>query len=222
MDTTIVIKGYANGIRMILPADMEFSELLTKLKDKLLSSAKFFQGGRVALDIEGRSLSEEEEKAIIYLLEEEAGISIVCILGKDDKNEKYLKAVKKIVPPSQDDRDILFHHGNLQDGDHLRSDKTIFLFGNAYPGSTIHSDKDIYVFGTLEGIANAGSEENSAKVSAFCLTPQCLIISGHSADADILKQFTKRKYADRPMTAYYDDAKKRFGMTELKKQDLMG
>lgn len=210
MENCVIIKSYVNGLRLILDPEVDFSDIILDLRSKMHNSAKFFKGSRLALDIDGRDLSEEEEKEIVRCMNVEGNIEIVCIIGKDkNKNENYIKAVRKIVPPAENDEPVLFHNGNLKSGDNLRSDKTIVLLGNAEEGSTLVSKKNVFIFGFAKGNIEAGNEmsREASFVSALSLTPSSLKISGISAGDDILKALSKRKNYKEPRMVLVKNAK---------------
>lgn len=200
---------------------MDESDIIKSLKDKLSSSAKFFHGGRFALEIEGRPISQDAEKEIVCILKEQADIEVVCILSKDpDTDQRLLKAIRKSVPPKENDTPVCFHHGSLKAGDYLTSDKTIIVFGNANVGSTISSDKDVFVYGFLKGKVSAGNKSNNAKICAKLLLPETLEISGVRANDDILKQLGKSKNTKAPRKISLNGDNSKFIISDIEDDDL--
>lgn len=218
----VLIKSYPNGIRIILPSNKSFDDCIIELKDKLIASGKFFNGSKIALELEGQSLTEDQEKEIILVLEQEANIEVVCIISKDDSRESfYAKAIRRSIPPTSKDDQIYFHHGNLVDGDHLSSDKSIVIFGSAEKGSHIESARNIYVYGDLCGNVIAGTETGiAAKICALCLHPEAISLSGHEANDKLIMNLSKKGSMKFASKVEWDDRKQTLVVNKLESTDL--
>ena len=57
------IKSFQNGIALHLDPNADFDDVLSDIGTKFEESRKFFKNAKVALSIEDRIVSEEEEKS---------------------------------------------------------------------------------------------------------------------------------------------------------------
>jgi len=112
----------------------------------------------MAISLEGRTLTEEEERMVLNAICENSDLHIVCLVGKDEeKNQNYLKAIQQLeYRNSEEDNDCHFYRGTLKDGQILETESSIVVLGDVYPGSAIISTKDIVILGGLFGKAYAG------------------------------------------------------------------
>ena len=158
MKNTVIIKSFQNGISVYLNEDIPFPELLEEVIFKFRESRNFFKNAKMAISLEGRSLSDEEERIILNAICDNSDLHIVCLVGKDEeKNQNYLKAIQQLeYRNSQEDNDGHFYRGTLKNGQILETESSIVILGDIYPGSAIVSTKDIVVLGGLFGKAYAG------------------------------------------------------------------
>ena len=102
MDNSVVIKGNKNGIAVRLDDTISFDELKSMIRDKFTASAKFFNNANLALSLEGRELSDTQEKEIIDIISEVTDINIVCLIDHDEKrNLIYERAVANVLEKRQ-------------------------------------------------------------------------------------------------------------------------
>ncbi len=159
MTNKVVIKSFPNGIALHLDDKIPFDELITEIEDTFADSEKFFRGNRLALSLEGRELSVEEEKEIVKTITNKGGLNIVCLIGKDSaQDELYVRAIHQTAPIHQEECPIQFYRGTLSNGQILESKKSIIILGDVEPGCRVVSDHDIIVIGALEGEAIAGCD----------------------------------------------------------------
>ena len=94
MDNSVVIKGNKNGIAVKMDASVSFDELKAMIRDKFTASAKFFNNAALALSLEGRELSDTQEKEIMDIISEVTDINIVCLIDHDEERDLiYQRAV---------------------------------------------------------------------------------------------------------------------------------
>ena len=97
MKNTVIIKSFQNGISVYLNEDIPFPELLEEVIFKFRESRNFFKNAKMAISLEGRSLSDEEERIILNAICDNSDLHIVCLVGKDEeKNQNYLKAIQQL------------------------------------------------------------------------------------------------------------------------------
>lgn len=175
----VIIKSFSNGITLHLDAELEFSQLLEEVAFKFKESSVFFKEAKMALSIEGRSLSEEEERSLIATITENSEIHIICIVGKDENtNQNFIKALQQFDYDSQDNSsEGQFYKGTLKNGQVLETETSIVILGDVYPGSAIISQKNIIIIGGLYGEAYAGGNGNKKHyVVALEMSPERLTI----------------------------------------------
>lgn len=172
MTNPVIIKGFQNGINIILNDSCAFGEIKKCIADKFNESAKFFGNARMAVSFEGKKLSDEEENELLDIITENCDIEICCVMEKDaEKNDVYLRAMNQFVE-SSDQNDGQFYKGNLKSGQTLETDYSIIILGDVNPGATVISTGNIVILGTLYGMAYAGgSGEGNNFVAALDMRP---------------------------------------------------
>ena len=152
----IVIKSYKGGIALHLNEEDTFEDLLTEIAEKFEESRKFFRNASLALSIEGRSLSVDEEKAVIQTIDEHSDLNIICLVGKNEETERnFVKALKR-VEMQKEENNGRFYRGDVNDGEVIESEGSLVIIGNVLPGGTVAAAKDVIVLGDLSGDAYAG------------------------------------------------------------------
>ena len=82
MKNTVIIKSFQNGISVYLNEDIPFPELLEEVIFKFRESRNFFKNAKMAISLEGRSLSDEEDRIILNAICDNSDLHIVCLVGK--------------------------------------------------------------------------------------------------------------------------------------------
>ena len=88
MKDHVMIKGSKYGLAVYLDDRVPFEELLEETGNKFRPAARFFEGGEMAVSLENRILTKEQERRMVEVISGSAGIQILCILDHDEKNEK--------------------------------------------------------------------------------------------------------------------------------------
>lgn len=83
MHNTVVIKGNKSGLTVFLDPAPPFEELLADVAAKFRESAKFWGSVQMALTLEGRKMTPEEEFAVVNTITENSQIEILCLLDRD-------------------------------------------------------------------------------------------------------------------------------------------
>lgn len=205
MKNLIVIKSYQNGISLHIEPDADFIKVLEEIAAKFMETRHFFKDARVALSIEGRLLSVEEEKEIIRVITENSDVKILCLVGKNEEtNRKYVKALKR-VEEEKEENTGRFYKGNLKDGQVLETESSIVIIGNVEKGAAVVATKDIIVIGSLlgEAYAGAGGEEGHFIVALQMEPQKCKI--GDLRLRTKEKGLWGRKMKIQPQIAYCKD-----------------
>jgi len=205
MSELITMKSFHNGILLHLDDKADFEVILQEIAVKFENARRFFKDVSVALSIEGRKLSIEEEKQIVQMISAHSDVKIICIVGEDEETErKFVKALKR-VEIEQEENCGRFHKGSLTDGQVLESEGSIVIIGNVEKGATVMAAKDIVVIGALYGEAYAGTDgEEGHIVVAMKFDPQkCKIRDSRFRGKD--KGFFGKKDKYVPQVAYEKD-----------------
>lgn len=179
MKNAVIIKSFQNGISVYLDPMLPFEELLNEIAFKFKESNHFFKDAKMAISLEGRHLSEEEERYVLDTIITNSDLHIVCLVGKDEEtNQNYLKALQQLeYRNSEKENDGHFYRGTLRNGQILETESSIVVLGDVYPGSAIISTKDIVILGGLFGKAYAGGCGNEGHfVVALEMSPEKLKI----------------------------------------------
>ena len=157
----MILKSFPNGILVILDGTISFQELLADIAAKFREADGFFKDASVAISIEGRELTEEQEREILDAITQNSRLKILCLMGKDEeKNLKFL-GVQSKLNFQNDENSGQFYRGTLKDGASIETEHSIIILGDVCEGSCVYSNKDIVVLGTLTGDVYAGAGGNS-------------------------------------------------------------
>ena len=95
MKNLIVIKSFQNGISIHMDAQADFQDIIQEIAEKFQNARAFFKDVKVALSLEGRNLSTEEEKEVIQTISEYSDVQIICLIGKNEESNKgIIKALE--------------------------------------------------------------------------------------------------------------------------------
>lgn len=172
MKQTVMIKGNAYGIVVVLDRDAAFVNLLEDIAEKFRESAKFFKNAKMALAFEGRRLTSEEQKKIIDVITENSTIQVLCVLDQDEAQEQKFKKKIEEAAGNAASGNGQFYKGTLRSGQVLESESSIIILGDVNPGGKVIAKGNIVVLGALKGSACAGISGNDrAFVAALSMNP---------------------------------------------------
>lgn len=165
MDNSVVIKGSKNGITVKLDDNLEFDELKDRIRTKFAASAKFFEKANLALSLEGRNLTDNEEQEILDIISEESDINIVCLMEHNkDKDEVYARAIAKVagdgilpdVPYDNTNEEVMhsrvFSSASIDD---VSTDNTLtqplcqFYKGTLRSGQVLETESSVVILGDV-------------------------------------------------------------------------
>lgn len=180
--------------------------LLAELREKFRGSRQFFGNMQVGLAFSGKELTEEEENAILDVIEENSDLQIVCLIGEDEKIRYLLEeALEEKSPPEEEaGLDGQFYRGTLKKGQSLETEHSVIILGDVNPGAKIFSRKDIIVLGALFGEVHAGigsEEDDSHFVCALEFSPEKLRIGSYKYKKKPEKHFWPDSYKKSPKIA---------------------
>ena len=76
MKNSVILKSFPNGISVILDGTISFQELLADIGVKFREADGFFKDASVAISIEGRELTEEQEREILDAITQNSRLKI--------------------------------------------------------------------------------------------------------------------------------------------------
>ena len=168
---------------IILDKTADFTDLRQAVADKFKEASGFFKDAKMAISFENRTLSEEEEQALLYEINENSQVEVLCVIGKNEVTEKqFLKALTQLEEHVASAGNMAqIYKGNVKNHKRVEVSETIVILGDVNPGCVVNSDKDIIVLGGLYGQANAGRDEKEGHfVVALEMAPERLTINHYS------------------------------------------
>lgn len=97
MKDAILIKGNKYGLTIIINELVAFEAVKDALFKKLNDSRKFFGKSKVSLTFEGKSLSIDEQKILIEIIESASDLDILCIIDSQQETENAKALVSQIL-----------------------------------------------------------------------------------------------------------------------------
>lgn len=180
MKNSVILKSFSSGISVIMDNTIPFQELLDDIAVKFKEADSFFKNASVAISLEGRSLTEQEERTILDVITQNSRLNVLCLMGKDeDKNIKFL-GIQNNLKFQKDENCGQFYRGTLRDGQSIETEHSIVILGDVEVGCSVYSAKDIVVLGNLSGEVYAGATGNHNHfVVALDMNPQKLRIGDY-------------------------------------------
>ena len=177
MKDGILIKSNKYGITIYFNSNGSFEELLEEVKEKFTAASKFFAHAKMAVEYEGRSFTEEEEKQLTAVIESAAEIEILCIIEKNTVTEQVHKKLLDESLEAIQKKDGQFYKGTLRGRQILESEQSIVIIGDIEEGATVASKGNVVVTGTIYGTVIAGaSGRKDVIIAALHMHPQKLRI----------------------------------------------
>ena len=94
-----------------MDAEASFDDILFEIADKFTNARAFFKDVKVALSIEGRILSTEEEKQVIQTITKNSDVQIICLIGK---NEEYIVKTKTWYSIEEDENKLFINFSQFE------------------------------------------------------------------------------------------------------------
>jgi septum site-determining protein MinC len=201
----ISIKGTSDGVVVNIGAG-DWNSLVAELTARLEQAASFFKGGRVALHVGPRQLSQDQVEHIGALLQQHR-MSLWAVIGDSEETRQVVTALgletELAVPrplarpeptalPRPADEEggeelpveggAVLVRRTLRSGQTVRYTGHVVVVGDVNPGAEIIAGGDVVVWGRLRGTVHAGAGgDDDAVVCALMLAPTQLRIGGHIA-----------------------------------------
>ena len=188
----VEIKGYREGLRIIIDPEPPFAEVRELLFKQLDRFGEAFAGTGIFLDVGERTLGDDDLRQLRKQLERRYGLELRRVLSSSDRTREsaeilnlrgiqtlqraeveteltlhveydYARVVRQTILAGQVER---FYEGS------------ILVLGDVNPGGEVTASGDIIVLGALRGVAWAGClGDTSAVIVAHQLAPTQLRIS---------------------------------------------
>ena len=203
---SVIIKSNAYGLIIWLDPDISFDQLLTDAAEKFLEAKRFFRNAKMALTFKGRALSEAEERELISVITENAGIHIVCLVDENkDHAAVYEEALIRAVRHEKEGKAV-WHQGTVRSGETVEADTSLVIVGDVNPGAVVCAEGSVVIFGCCMGKVTAGfGGDQDAFVAATVLKPSVLCIADKAARSAITKKEDTGEYAPDPKIAFIRD-----------------
>jgi septum site-determining protein MinC len=184
---SIVIKGLREGLSVTLPGEGAWAEALAALDTRLTQAPAFFKGGRVALMVGPRALSEDDVRRARDLLTRH-DVTLWAVAGDHAETQHIAATLGLDIPPpppippmpvSAEAREWsvaieseqpgpavpleewpdagLVVRRTLRSGQSLRHPGSIAVIGDVNPGAEVIAGGDVVVWGKLRGTVHAGA-----------------------------------------------------------------
>lgn len=181
MKDKVVIKSSRSGLTVYLDTDCTFEELLESIERKFRESSRFWGNAQMALTLEGRKMTPEEEFRVVRAITENSSVEILCLVDNDPERIKRCEKALNQRLMELSHRTGQFYRGSLTRGESLDSEASIVVIGDVLPGARVTAKGNIIVLGELKGTAHAGIAGNGETVIvALDMAPTQLKIAASS------------------------------------------
>lgn len=200
---SVIIKSNPYGLILILDPDIPFEELLSDVGEKFRQSANFFKNAQMAITFRGRVLTRTQERQLVYAINENSKIHIICLVDEQQEAEEYYKeAVTRALEMNEEDSGQ-FYRGTLRSGQVLETDKSVVILGDVNPGAQVISRGNVVILGCCMGNVYAGASGNSkCFAAALIMKPKQVRIADKTARSAITKRVDTGEYSIDPKIVY--------------------
>ena len=184
----IKIKGENGGLMLGFPADMDFSEIMAELGERLESGSGFFLRGTLVRVPRDRFAKEE----FAELQELFRTHGLICRLASPEPaapiaHPAAVHQRKEIPPeprenPQEELQRMLVIDKTLRGGQAVETEGSVIVFGNVNPGAQITAGGSVDIRGTCRGVVHAGAAgDSTAFIIADHLMPTQIRIANYVA-----------------------------------------
>lgn len=198
----VIIKGNKSGIRIILDSELSFEKLLEEVKKKFSDSAEFLGDAKVAVSLEGRELTEEEEAVLLQCIAENSRLDVVCLIDNDKKREEYFTQSLNERLMQMNSNTGQFFKGNLRSGQMMEFETSIVILGDVNAGAKVISTGNVIILGALNGTVYAGA---SGRSNSFVVALKMNPVQIRIGDVIARSADEKRELPKEPQIAYLED-----------------
>ncbi len=206
MKNPVILKRFESGVAVVMDDTIPYEELLAAVAGKFKMSADFFKNASVAISLEGRNLSEKQEREILDVITQNSHLNVLCLMSRDEERNIKFLGIQNNLTTQKDENCGQFYKGTLKNGQSIEVDSSITIIGDVYEGCGVYSTKDIVILGTLAGEAYAGvGGDRNHIIAALEMCPSSLRIGDCTYKPERVRQSVwKPKPKPVPMLAYED------------------
>lgn len=196
-DNAIVFKGTKEGLYIILKEEMNFTDIVEQLENKIKPSKSFFEGAKI-VNFKGKSLSPKEYNELVDILQSQYGMqfsgdyeTLYDSVAAEKEEEKNQTKPEPIVKQGLGEVEkALFINGTIRSGQLIKADGNIVVLGDVNPGAYLEAVGSIIIMGNMRGTAHSGTQgDYSTYIAAFRLEPMQLRIGDIITRSPDGKQF---------------------------------
>ena len=230
---SIELKSTKYTLTLVMDPSVPFDQILSDVKQKFTSSARFFRGAQMALEYKGRELTSSQQAEIASVITSSCGLDIICILEKDEEREdaqyRAITQVLKERPESGENNDKVGNRensdgsegtdpnmgmagcadvfrGTVKNGRKVLSDRSVLILGDVEPLGEVSCSGSIFVAGCALGTLRAGlGGDTHSFAAALVLKPQSIEVCGHKGVSGIRKKTMDDSYSIYPQAAVVED-----------------
>ncbi len=172
----VSLKGGAGHLRLIVPEGMPEPVVWGGLEKTIEEARHLLEGGRVVLDLQGRSLSPGFIGRLLADVVWKYGLNVCSWVSFDNEGLRLLRGAGLAVgEPSSAGPEIrqakvfqnLLVERSIRSGQKVEHPGDVFIIGQVNDGAEVVSSGNIVVWGRLQGLVHAGAEGNiSSRVIA--------------------------------------------------------
>ena len=118
----------------------------------------------MAVSLEGRELSGEEEAILLQCIADHSRLNVVCLIDNDKMREEYFTQSLNDRLMQMSANTGQFFKGNLRSGQVMEFETSIIVLGDVNAGAQVVSTGNVIILGTLNGTVYAGA---SGKENCF-------------------------------------------------------
>ena len=197
----VILKGRKDGITISLDPVIPFDDLLDHFRKRVIDTKQFFEGAKSNVSFTGRTLTDEEERALLDIITAETTLDVPFV-GSEGFKPVNPSFVTDTAPShlAHNIETTSYHQGGLRSGQSIRFSGSVVVIGDVNPGSEIVAEGHVIVLGALKGMVHAGCTGNEeCFVSALVFWPTQLRI------ANIITYIPDDKKKKTPACAYIQE-----------------
>lgn len=175
MESSLTLTGKKDGIKVLLPEEKPWEQLLGELKDKLVDAKALFSEKTSAIDVGGRALEDAQKEELTKLIR--LYVPFPCEISFNSGEEQEIE-MQTPLTAKELEANTRWIRGTVRSGSKIISEGHLFVLGDVNPGAELSAKGNVVVFGVLKGMVQAGSAGNrDAYVAANILEPVQLRIA---------------------------------------------
>jgi len=186
----VTFKGSIEGLRLLLPTDLAWEEIIQQLNQRLDAGDRLWNSGvRVILECQDRLVDTPQLDQLIQVL---GSHQMTLLKATTSRRQTAVAAAvaglnveqESLAVPNLPWAEPLYIQQTVRSGVVVNHPASVIILGDVNPGAEIHAHGDILVWGKLRGLAHAGCGGNErALIFALHLAPMQLRIAAYLARA---------------------------------------